>query len=147
MTAVLTLGGFRPGSAYWVLPLKKQLWWKPCLTRGEGGDTHCWFLAPTSGGSMYCHTCRVGKPIVYVGPRERVAEVKAALEAGDVARAQALAFANAPLNPPVATVWRPAYRDRADWEEWFNERAAICEYLGGMSREEAERTARELAGS
>lgn len=33
-----------------------------------------------------------------------------------------------------------------DWTEYIEERAAIGEYLGGLSREAAERQARELAG-
>lgn len=150
MTEVLTLGGLRPGSAYWVLPHVEQLWWKPCLTREEGGTReHCWFLDTTSGGTSYCHTCRIGKPRVYVGPKERVAAIKAALEAGDGRHAWALAFENAPLLPVAAPAlpWRPAYRDRADWLEWWKERAAIYEYLGGMTRDEAERAATELAGT
>ena len=43
--------------------------------------------------------------------------------------------------------WRPRYRDRADYDEWFTERAAICEYLGGMRRELADRAALKLAGA
>lgn len=43
-------------------------------------------------------------------------------------------------------LWRPRYRDKADWEEWLTERAAICEYLGGMRRELADRAALKLAG-
>lgn len=149
MNEVLTLGGLRPGSSYGVIPGEDQLWWKPCLTRGEGGKEHCWYLSPTSDGSMYCHACRVGKPRVYVGPRERVAVIKAALAAGDLRQAQALAFENAPMvvtEKKPAGPWRPAYRDRADWLEWWKERAAVFEYLGGMTREEAERAATELAG-
>jgi hypothetical protein len=145
-TIALTLGGFRPGLPYWGIPHLKQSWWKPCLTRGEGGDTHCWYLSPCSDGSLYCHACRVGRPRVYVGPRERVAEIKAALEAGDLARAQSLAWGNAPITPAVPTTAKPRWRDRADWQEWWTERAAIFEFLGGMSRAEAERAATELVG-
>lgn len=38
-----------------------------------------------------------------------------------------------------------------DWPEWakeeFEERSAICEYVGGMPRDKAERFARELVQS
>lgn len=34
-----------------------------------------------------------------------------------------------------------------DWKEAFEERAAIMEYDGGLSREEAERRAREIVGA
>ena len=138
-----------PSSEHWVIPGHDQHWWTPCLTRGEGGDTHLWFLAPTSDGSLYCPTCRVGRPRVYVGPRERVDAIKAALEVGDLDRAQALAFDNAPLSLPAKpdNSSRPRYRDREDWLEWWKERAAIFEYLGGMPRNESERAATELAGS
>ncbi|MBA2718952.1 MAG: hypothetical protein H0U52_06895 [Chloroflexi bacterium] len=42
----------------------------------------------------------------------------------------------------------PAFhpRDRADWDEFRRERAAIFEYLGGHPRELAERMALELSG-
>src|SRR5512139_297341 len=96
----LTLGGLRPGSSYCVLPHVEQLWWKPCLTREEGGmREHCWFLDSTSSTTSYCHVCRVGRPRVYVGPKERVAAIRAALERGDGQRAWELAFGNAPLLP------------------------------------------------
>ena len=150
MSEVLTLGGLRPGSSYSVLPHVEQLWWKPCLTREEGSmREHCWFLDLTSAGTSFCHVCRVGKPRVYVGPIERVAAIRAALERGDLLQAQALAFGNAPLLPVAAPSlpWRPAYRDQADWLEWWKERAAIFEHLGGMTRDEAERAATELAGT
>ena len=141
----LTLGGLRPGSAYCILPHDPQLWWKPCFTRGDGGDTHCWYLSLTSDGSVYCHTCRIGKPRVYVGPVERVAAIKAAIAAGDLIGANDLAFGNVPL-PPAGTD-RPVFRDREDWLEFWTERAAIFEYLGGMTRDEAERAATRLAGT
>jgi len=32
------------------------------------------------------------------------------------------------------------------WREWWTERAAIGEYLGGLTRAEAERQADEIAG-
>jgi hypothetical protein len=146
----LTLGGLRPGSAYWLLPHVEQLWWTPCLTREEGGTReHCWFLDSTHGSTLYCHVCRVGKPRVYVGPKERVVAIKAAQAAGDTRLAWALAFDNAPLLLPsrASLPWRPTYRDKADWLEWWKERAAICEYLGGMSRDDAERAANNLAGT
>ena len=37
-------------------------------------------------------------------------------------------------------------KDLADWEEYYSERAAIYEYLGELSRAEAERLARRDAG-
>src|SRR5688572_15458157 len=37
-------------------------------------------------------------------------------------------------------------KDRADWEEFYSERAAIFEYVAGDSRQVAEAKARELAG-
>jgi hypothetical protein len=146
----VTLGGMRPGSVLCVLPaLPGQLWWKPCLTRADGGESHCWFLDETVSPTLYCHVCRVGRPRAYVGPRERVAAIRAALEAGDTMLANDLAFGNAPLLPVAAPElpWRPSYRDRADWLEWWTERAAIFEYEGGMTRDEAERAATNLAGT
>ena len=41
---------------------------------------------------------------------------------------------------------RPTFRDRADWDEYRHERAAIFEYLGGMTRKYAEIAANRLAG-
>lgn len=146
-----TLGGFTPLVPLHLLPTKKQLWWKPCLTRGEGGDTHCWYLSETSDGSLFCHQCRFGRPRVFVGPKGRVEAIQAALDAGDLRRAQQLAFANAPLEDGDDEEvdpgpWRPAYRNRADWEEWRRERAGVFEFMGGMPRKEAEAAANELAG-
>lgn len=61
-----------------------------------------------------------------------------------------------------AVIARPKFRQRTvavypnkpyrvtavgDWEEFWNERAAIGEYERGMTREESERAARELAGA
>lgn len=149
MSSNLTLGGFHPGVPLWLLPGHAQLWWKPCLTRGEAGDTHCWYLGPTSDGSLYCHVCRIGKPRVYVGPKVRVAAIRSAINDGDLALAQRLAFDNSPL-PAIAEaqfLWRPAYRDQSDWFEWWKERASIYEFLGGMDRSAAERAATDLAGA
>lgn len=146
---MLTLGGFTPLSALWLLPREEQLWWKPCLTRGEAGDTHCWYLAPTRDGSLYCHVCRVGKPRVVVGPKVRIAAVRAAISEGDLQLAQRLAFDNVPLPVVIEAqlLWRPAYRDQADWLEWWKERASIYEFLGGMDRSSAELAATDLAGA
>ena len=56
---LLTLGGFRPGTGFVVLPGVPALWWKPCLKREEGSArAHCWFLAPTTHDSWYCWTCK-----------------------------------------------------------------------------------------
>lgn len=57
----LTLGGFRPGTGYVILPAQpaQQLWWKPCLKRdGDGTREHCWFLAPTTYDSWFCWGCK-----------------------------------------------------------------------------------------
>jgi hypothetical protein len=43
---------------------------------------------------------------------------------------------------PIGRPWR----DLAEWKEWCAERAAIIEYDGNVSRKEAERAARTLAG-
>lgn len=37
-------------------------------------------------------------------------------------------------------------RSLAEWREYVSERAAICEYLGELSREDADRAAIEMAG-
>lgn len=145
----ITLGGMTPLSLLVLLPGTAQSWWRPCLTRAEGETgTHCWFLDATSSGTLYCHVCRVGRPRVYVGPGDRVEAIRNALDRGEVQLAQRLAFDNAPLPvvPGAVQLLRPDYRDRADWQEWWTERAAVYEFLGGVSRAEAEVAATELAG-
>jgi hypothetical protein len=48
----------------------------------------------------------------------------------------------APGTPGTNLVGPFATFDEADWQEWFEERAAIYEYEGELPREEAERRAR-----
>lgn len=149
----LTLGGLRPGSIVCIVPGDQQRWWKPCLRRSEGStDTHAWYLAPTSDGSIHCWDCRRSIPRVVMGPRASIEAIRKALERGDFAQVEklvrALSWTSAPsvtveVAPPT-TAFQP--RDRADWEEFFCERAAIFEYLGGHHRSVAEAKARELAG-
>jgi hypothetical protein len=141
----MTLGGFRPGSAYHVLPAKAQLWWKPCVTRSyDGLDTHAWYLSPTSDGSLRCHVCRFGAPRVLVGPKDWIADVRDALELGDMVRVREL-LASGPT-PAIAEPPRFKPRDAVDWKEFYSERAAVFEFLGGHDRAAAELLARELAG-
>lgn len=246
-----TLGGIRPGcSRGGSAPT-----WIPCLTRARtdtdnpGTWEHCWFLSDGTDGSLFCETCRVGKPRVIVAPEAAVHAIRLALTASDMrlvdllvqrleraggvdpshhaltpdvgnsadagisslagdvspppgnltpaippssgslghgggppvvepqhphlvldgsdaAKAAALPLrADAP--PPrgddpkaeVGSFDRPPRRfvpkDLADWTEWFNERAAINQYLCAATKAEAERPgrreaserfARELAG-
>lgn len=189
MTA-LTLGGFRPGSNYAILPCREQTWWKPCLRRAEDStDTHAWFLAPTTGGSLLCHACRARAPRVVIGPVDWIAEIGRALEAGDMrtvyrlvdgrattldddgergsgqpashetqqgadtpGQRESVAAGNvadphrAPVGHRSTGPSLSPFRDRVDWLEFFTERAAIFEYLGGHDRQAAERFAHELAG-
>lgn len=143
MTA-LTLGGFRPGSTYHVLPGRQQLWWKPCLRRADDGmDTHAWYLSPTNDGSVLCHQCRFGAPRVLIGPKDWISEVREALELCDMRRVRELIAAGPPA-PSVVPPFKP--RDRVDWQEFHSERAAMFEYLAGHDRAHAEALARELAG-
>lgn len=55
---------------------------------------------------------------------------------------------NAPavVPPPAIAPVGFSARDRDEWLEYYNERAAIAEYLGGAERAAAEFLARELAG-
>jgi hypothetical protein len=141
----LTLGGFRPGSTYHVLPGRHQLWWKPCLRRvDDGTDTHAWYLSPTSDGSVLCHQCRFGSPRVLIGPKAWIADIRDAQELGDMATVRALIAAG----PPAAIAEPPKFkaRDLVEWKEFYSERAAVFEFLGGLERATAEALARELAG-
>lgn len=171
--------------------------WSPCLTR-ERDDAgaplaheHAWFL--DDGGSLYCWECRRAKPITVIGPAPWIAEVRAAVAAGDIVLAHELVRlgpcsaprasgpspsaivdgavddngcdAHRDLKPenvviaPAPSEIRPASpalviapaprfrpRDLADWREFFTERAAIAEYVGGMLRDDAEALAADLAG-
>jgi len=147
---VTTLGGFTPTEAYFGLPALDQTWWKPCLHRGEDGDTHAWYLAPTKDGSLFCWECRRGAPRVVIGPADWIGDIRDALERGDMRTVHALLAAGKdgdvepdPPAPPPAP-FRP--RDLAEWKEFAAERAAIFEHLGGFDKATAEKMARELAG-
>lgn len=83
----LTLGGMRPGTIN--IRTGGELRWSPCLTRApEGGREHVWFL--DVGSPLYCHDCRKTRPIVVIGRAERIARIREALEAGDLALAHEL---------------------------------------------------------
>lgn len=221
-----TLGGMRPGLPYCVVGANLCIMWRPCFTRSRDehgsrtAEPHCWFLSSNRDQSLFCPACRVGKPMVVMGPRHRIAPIVAAVAAGDRTRVDELvvAFFASPLSvssssvatvehpasaippagdlvgdggrppdvdtsadrstAPVAVVakevtspgvisplpsglrtddpkaevgdfgWKQAFvpRDHADWREFYTERAAIFEYLGGIPRPLAEAKARDLAG-
>jgi len=249
----LTLGGMRPGLPYCVVGGELCIMWRPCFTRARDehgskiAETHCWFLSSNRDQSLFCHQCRIGKPMTLMGPRRVIAPIIKAIADGDRARVDELVaafFASptapvesvwavehpAPAIPPAGGLssalppsssscsvgadvpspefsgagslgdggrppdvelaavppapapsvaakeatgpavasplpsgsvrpddpkdavadfgWKQVFvpRDHADWLEFFNERAAIFEYLGGVSRPLAEAKARDLAG-
>lgn len=148
MTGALTLGGMSPASGLSLIPSKKQMWWKPCLRRGENGDTHVWYLSSTSDGSLLCHECRIGAPRVVVGPKAWIADIREAIELDDLQRIGELLRAGPDVVERAAEPPPPFKpRDRVDWMEFFSERAAMFEFLGGHDRAAAEALARELAGA
>lgn len=166
--------------------------WTPCLTRTLDEEfrptarEHAWFLDVTS--TLYCWECRRGRARTVVGPAARIAEIRAALDAGDrvlVAElVQRLAWTTAPpvndrevpaatsCAEPVNILTEPGLlltrhrrvdcidvdavdfvyercfetRDPDDWAEFFAERAAMFEFLGGYPRQVAESKARQLSG-
>jgi hypothetical protein len=162
----LTLGGMRPGSTI-ALAGRGELRWTPCLTRARGdadealGDTHAWFLEEGTV-SLYCPSCRARRPRVVYGALVMIEAIREAKAAGDVARMhelvrQAEQGRRTPSSPAPVLVesWpqtRPAppppfrARDRNEWVEYYTERAAIAEYVGGMPRDIAEASARIQAG-
>jgi hypothetical protein len=144
---VTTLGGFTPLVPLTLIPTTNQTWWKPCLTRADGTtDTHVWFLEQTKG-SLYCPACRWNRPRVVIGPKDWIADINDALDQGDMRQVRELLAGRetpAELAAPVIAPWKP--KDKVDWMEFFKERAAMFEFLGGMKRPEAEAAARELAG-
>lgn len=151
---VLTLGGLRPGSVIGIVPGDGQMRWRPCLHRSEGSaDAHAWFLSATSDGSLHCWDCRLRVPRAVMGPHSEIAKIRVALEAGDRTMVdelvRALSWTSAPSIDPApfpVPVSRFTPRDHADWDEFFGERAAIFEYLGGFTRDVAEAMAHALAG-
>jgi hypothetical protein len=144
MAVQVTLGGFTPLSSVMVIPSLDQSWWKPCLTRAEDStDTHVWFLAKVRGGSLYCEACRWNRPRVVIGPKGWIADINDALEQGDMRRVRELLTSGA---VPAAVVERWKAKSRVDWTEYYKERAAVFEFLGGLQRPEAEAAALELAG-
>lgn len=160
----LTLGASRPGSIRETTP--DALTWTACQTPAvveENGvkylGSHCWFITPADSPEMWCPGCaaivvtrepRVA-PRPYVRPTGPVAIIggkPVTLDelAADAARRIAHRVAPTPVACPeqpapacVAPGYIPATADA--WREELGERAAIYEYLGGLSRTEAERTA------
>lgn len=163
--AETTLGGWRPGIPLGTLPGDGNLRWSPCLTRARDDEgralahPHLWWLE-AGPRSLYCPTCRARRPRTVIGSAEMVGAISAALAAADLRRVRELVaavdrgvreLAALPAPPPQAPGPAPAPRfrprDETDWLEYYTERAAIAEYVGGQTRLEAEALARRLAGS
>jgi hypothetical protein len=112
-----TLGARRPGGSYHSVPDVETWYWRPCLTPAHGEATpHCWFIASSRIISLYCPTCRPTR--IVVGETFVV---------------------RAPATPwhPGRPVWEGA-RNAADLREWYEERAAIIQYDGKVTRAAAE---------
>lgn len=124
--ARLTLGAIRPGSSYYSaggVPSDPP-YWIGCMTRteesGEGGEhagePHCYFIKRSWEVTVFCPTCRPDRN-----------EIRQPPPWGD-----------------TLPLWKdPGISEKkaAALEDWYQERAAIMEYDGGMSRWEAERAA------
>jgi hypothetical protein len=162
---VPTLGGLRPGDALGVIPGETATW-TPCLTRARDdagaalAGTHAYFLEDKLV-SLYCRPCRARRPRVVYGALVMIEAIRDAKAAGDRARAEELVRQveqgrRSPSSPAPLVESRPAprppppppfrARDRNEWVEYYTERAAIAEYVGGMPREIAEASARIQAG-
>lgn len=98
-------GPWRPGLSKGGL----RLMWTPCFerTRDDAGNrtiqNHAWFIY--DGTSLYCESCRASRPRTVMGPRARIAEIRAALERGDRARVDELVRA---LTDPSVVMTFPA---------------------------------------
>lgn len=148
---------------------------RPCAFCGAPTRTLCDFplrgkRAGATCNKRVCEKCAtvIGKDRDLCPPHARMAReygldlALLAAEQGDAGAQVALdqlEERGAPVSPKArAEAMRPMkFRQRAgpdraivsaaeDWREYLVERAAIGEYLGELTREEAERQARELAG-
>ena len=105
----IVLGGLAPGGPRVVL--HDTIVWRPCLTRAEtdanqpGQYEHCWFM---SSGSLYCEECRPSRPRVVVGPRDVIANIRAAIAAGDLRTAWRTVFLLEGKAPPSGPALTPA---------------------------------------
>ncbi len=121
----LTLGAIRPGSTYWSSGAADDPpYWIGCMTRideggAEAGEPHCYFIKRSWEVTVFCRACRPDR--------------------------------NEIPQPPPWGDGVPVWRDPAISEkkaialaEWYEERAAIMQYDGLVSRWEAEREAYRL---
>lgn len=127
-----TLGATCPKRTVASVPTIESFTWLPCMTTSpyDDGGPHCYFIKSNLELVFYCEACRPN--------RNRIVEP------------------SAPLPPPIAPAGPPWGGESPLWEtvgptlaaktrEWYEERAAVLEFEGGLERAAAERTAyREL---
>jgi hypothetical protein len=118
-----TLGAVRPGGSLCTCPGIETYYWRPCLTF-EGGEPHCFFIASNFNLNLYCPACRRFLNRI-VDPLQIP---KALMPWGD--------------GEPIWDLVGGA-RGQSLFA-WYEERSAIMEYEGGMTRARAQDSAYRL---
>lgn len=124
---------------------------------GPDGDVEVEDFAPNRAISQSAETAAAVEPRqvsdrAVVGGRNAAAGVTGGRDpistddaiAGHWTRRRSDVFDVEAIDPVLAQVWSGS--DHSDWREFFTERAAIFEHLGGDPRPVAEMKARQLAG-
>lgn len=103
-------------------------YWLACLTRAEeGGEPHCYFVASARRPTLFCEACRPRAAPPAPSPEPEVAV------APDL---------SAPPWGAAAPIWEGQDLELgAAMHEFYEERAAIVEYLANMPRALAEHQA------
>lgn len=170
--ATTTLGAHVPGSTTFSIPDVSTFYWTPCIHRALGTGSNDWmphvyFINDSRAPRAACFEHR-GEATSTSAPAPGGPAAVTAAVTPSVAAPSGVVNAAAPPDDPKASVadfsrvqrggkppWADDMKGRPLWErvggpagaalrEWYEERAAIGEYLGNLARAHAEHNAYEL---
>lgn len=124
--ALETLGAVQPGRTLCTAPNNEVFYWRPCIARSEiePGEPHAHFIASNLIINMYCPACRPNR--IRIVDAFQVPKVLPPWGAGDA-------------------IWDLTGGAKGEkLREWYEERAAVMEYEGGLPRPAAQDQAYSL---